>query len=92
MNAMEFLEKEQDTLREARSIVKSPKCNCIHFIYPSLSGVFIMQLPDDQRIPFTKWLYGQTTTTILGQRFAYATDYDRWYDAWSKGQTATVID
>lgn len=89
---MEFLEKGQEALREAQNAFKSPKCNCIHFIHPSLSGVFIMQLPDDQRIPFTKWLCGQTTTSILGQRFAYATDYDRWYASWIQGETATVID
>lgn len=90
---MEQLEKQQDETRLiSKHIVKSPKCNCIHFIHPAVSGIFVMQLPDDQFNPFMKWLYGQTTTTILGQPFAYATDYDRWYDAWSKGRTAIVID
>lgn len=90
---MEQLEKQQDEDRLiSKRVVKSSKCNCIVLEDLNLVGIFVMQLPDDQRNPFMKWLYGQTCTTIFGQPFAYATDYDRWYNAWSKGRTAIVID
>lgn len=59
---------------------KSTKCNCIH------------QLPDDQIRAFKTWLHGQTITAVCGQPFAYASDYEHWYDAWIKGETAEVID
>lgn len=87
MNAIEFLEKGQEALREARSIVKSPKCNNIIITenHRSIGGVFIHQLPEDQIDVFKHWLTGQTTMYFLNQPFAYATDYDRWYASWIKG-------
>lgn len=89
----EQLEKQQDENRlVSKHVTKSPKCNCIVLEDLNLVGIFVMQLPNDQRNPFIKWLYGQNITEIHGRAFAHATDYDKWYDAWIKGQTATVID
>ena len=90
---MEQLERQQDEKRLISKYVgKSPKCNNLVFETLGLVGVFIYQLPDDQIKPFVDWLMYQTTTIIHGQPFAHATDYDSWYDAWIKGQTAIVID
>ncbi len=71
---------------------KSTKCNCIFVEDAKLCGVFIHQLPDDQISAFKTWLRGQTITTVCGQPFAYASDYEHWYDAWIKGEIAEVID
>jgi len=82
---MEYLEKQQDQDRlVSQRIVKSAKCSCLQLTSPCVSGIFVMQLPDDQFGPFMKWLYAQPHITILGQPFAYATDYDRWYETWIK--------
>ena len=90
MNAVEFLEKGQDALKEARIITKSAKCNNI--IMNGIAGIFIYQLPNDQIDAFTLWSWGQTITKFYDQPFAYASDYERWYDAWIKGEIAEVID
>ena len=92
MNAMEYLEKTQDNFGQIRIITKSAKCTNIEFSPFGLIGVFIYQLPDDQIKPFVDWLMYQTTAIIHGQPFAYAVDYDRWYEMWSKEQMATVTD
>lgn len=72
--------------------MKSPKCNILLFLDKNIAGVFIQQLPEDQRPVFNSWLKGQTITSIEGQPFAYAYDYHQWYDSWVKDEVAIVID
>lgn len=73
-------------------VMKSPKCNILLFVDKNVAGVFIQQLPEDQRPVFNSWLKGQTITSIEGQPFAYAYDYHKWYDSWIKDEVAIVRD
>ena len=72
--------------------MKSPMCNILLFVDKNLAGIFIQQLPEDQRPLFFDWMKGQTMTSIEDQPFAYANDYKRWYNAWVKNEIAIVID
>lgn len=67
---------------------------------PGLHYVVLDELPEDQRQPFGFWLYGQTMPVILEEDIkyrkpvscAYYEDYSRWYEAWSKGKIAEILD
>lgn len=59
--------------------------------------VVIPLLPTEQVEPFSKWLYGQTVPVIEEEReyankCAWLWDYKKWYEAWSMGQVAIILD
>ena len=55
--------------------------------------VVIVELPEEEQLPFRAWLIGQTCPIIEGKGdCAYGYDYKRWKKAWDKGKTARVID
>jgi hypothetical protein len=59
--------------------------------------VVIPLLPIEQVEPFSKWLYGQTVPVIEAEgeyanQCAWLWDYKKWYEAWSMGRAAIILD
>lgn len=60
---------------------------------PFFHFIIISELPEDQKIPFKKWLRGQTQPIIWdGVDCSYSWDYSIWYDYWIKNEEAPVTD
>ena len=60
--------------------------------------VVILDLPENEQVPFTKWLDGQTRPIVEQEGLerksycAYKWDYDRWKEAFDKGIVANIYD
>jgi hypothetical protein len=59
--------------------------------------VVIPLLPTEQIEPFSKWLHGQTVPVIAEEgeyanQCAWLWDYKKWYEAWSRGRVAIILD
>lgn len=61
----------------------------------SFRYVVIDDLPVLQRQAFLGWLVGQTCPLVdleLPKSCAYYWDYEKWYDAWIRGEEAENLD